>query len=288
MRTYTPIKFKDAITITQFYAIEYYESSTMFDLDVDVHNFWELSYIDTGKIFFEQEGTRMELEKNDLLLIPPNTTHQYICKNDENATVLFLCFSCNSPLLKKIVGLHKTSSIVKELLYKLINEIRSTFTFTFNTNIHINSNPPIGGQQMTRLYVTQILIALTREKEPITYTKPVLYIEKTDNELVNKILTYLKSNIYNTLTLDELSNRLFYSKSYLNRIFKQHMQYSIKEHYNYLKIKEAKKIIKNNPKENLASISSLLQFDNTSYFIKVFKKYTGLTPTEYKEQLLLD
>ena len=122
---------------------------------------------------------------------------------------------------------------------------------------------------------------------PSTPKKELFYVDTTDNELVNKILTHLKNHLYGTLTLEDLSNRLFYSKSYLNRIFKKNTNYTIKEHYNYLKMKEAKKLLRANPKQTINEVSNLLQYDSLSYFIKVFKKYVGLTPMEYKERFLL-
>lgn len=138
-----------------------------------------------------------------------------------------------------------------------------------------------------KIHLIELLIILARQQNPSTPKKELFYVDTTDNELVNKILTFLKNHLYGTITLDDLSNRLFYSKSYLNRIFKKHIHYTIKEHYNYLKIKEAKKILRADPKQTVIGIANLLQYDSLSYFIKVFKKYVGLTPMEYKERFLL-
>lgn len=288
MRIYKPIKIKDTISINKFFVIEYYESSRLSNLDVDIHNFWEFAYIDSGKIYCNIDSEMVELQQNDLLLISPNTLHQYLPKGNESATVLFLGFYSNSAVLKTIQGHHKADSEIKELLSKIILEIRSTFTFVFNTDIHIIDNPQLGGQQMTKTYLIELLLILARKKRQKYSQKSFVYVLKTENDLTNKILSYLENNLYNKLTLDDLSNRLFYSKSYLNRIFKQYINKTIKEHFNYLKINEAKKLLRFNHQLSVTEISNLLKFDTPSYFIKVFKKYTNLTPIEYKEKILLN
>ena len=73
---------------------------------------------------------------------------------------------------------------------------------------------------------------------------------------------------------------MFYSKTYLNNIFKKNTGASIMHFYTSLKIKESKKLIRDGL--SVSEISNKLYFDSPNYFSKVFKKYTGKTPSEYK------
>lgn len=59
----------------------------------------------------------------------------------------------------------------------------------------------------------------------------------------------------------------------------------IMHYYNSLKIKEARRLIREG-KYNMTQISDLLCFDNPQYFSKCFKTYTNMTPKEYKASIV--
>ncbi|MBQ4269699.1 MAG: helix-turn-helix domain-containing protein [Clostridia bacterium] len=286
MRNYSPIRFKDTIKINQFYTVEYYESANSFDLGLDLHNFWELSYVDQGKFECMVNDETVELKQNEVLLIPPNTLHQYKHLETDSATVLFICFSSRSAVLESIIGKHSTTKELREILSKMIAEIRATFTFTFNTDIRMIDVPEIGGEQLTKNHLIELLIKLARKKRGTSEAEAIPYANESDNQLVNKILTHLKNHVYDRLTLDDLSARLFYTKAYLNRIFKQHIHSSIKEYYSFLKIQESKKLLLEAPNTTVTEIATALKFDTPSYFIKAFRKHVGVTPGEFRQTIL--
>ena len=58
--------------------------------------------------------------------------------------------------------------------------------------------------------------------------------------------------------------------------------YSIINYFTMMKINEAKRLIREG-KYNFFEISEMLMFSNSHYFSSVFKKYTGMTPTQYKK-----
>ena len=69
-----------------------------------------------------------------------------------------------------------------------------------------------------------------------------------------------------------------------NDIFKKSTGMSIMKYYNMLKIQEAKKLLRKNIP--IAAIAGQLNFESATYFTKVFKKYTQMTPTAYKRTIL--
>ena len=286
MRNYSSVNFKDTIKIQQFHTVEYYEATSLFDLEKEEHEFWELCYIDEGLLRLTTPKEQVELKQGELFLIPPKTEHEYESLNAAPATLLFVCFSSSSSALKILEGKHVLSKDHKLILEKMISEIRSTFTFTFYQDIRLIESPEIGGQQLTKNYLIELLINLIRKVKGSTSQQYFSYKTEYPNDLVNKILSYLKNNIYSTINLDYLSERLFYSKAYLNATFKESVGHTIKYYYNYLKIKEAKKILRADKNISITQVSEKLCFDNPSYFIKVFKKYANLTPEEYRNKVL--
>ncbi|MBQ8374342.1 MAG: helix-turn-helix transcriptional regulator [Clostridia bacterium] len=286
MRNYSYVKFKDTIKINQLYTVEYYEATSQFDLELDTHDFWELSYVDEGSAYCTVGEEEITLHQGELLLIEPNIPHEYQNKENTKSTILFICFGAKSQLLKLLIGKHTITPELKEILKKMISEIRTTFTFTFNSAPRFIDRPEIGGQQLTQNYLIELLIKLARKVKGTTDKYYLNYKDESPNELINKILAYLKSNIYGSINLDYLSERLFYTKAYLNRTFKETIGASIKNYYNFLKVEESKKLLRSHEKLTVNDISEKLCFDNPSYFIKVFKKYVHITPYEYKKRIL--
>jgi len=94
----------------------------------------------------------------------------------------------------------------------------------------------------------------------------------------------LKNSLYTRLTLEEISQQTYYSKTILNQIFKKNMGIPIMQYYNGLKIEEAKKLLRKN--YSSAEIANLLMFESATYFTKVFKKYVGMPPSAYKKRIL--
>ena len=86
-------------------------------------------------------------------------------------------------------------------------------------------------------------------------------------------------NLYGKITLDEISKRVFYSKTYINKIFKKHMGTTIINYYQMLKIGESKKLLKKG--YNVAEVAEKLQFDTPNYFGKVFKKFVSISPSKF-------
>ena len=92
----------------------------------------------------------------------------------------------------------------------------------------------------------------------------------------------MKDNVYSNLTIDDICKKTSYSKAYVFRQFKCATGKSVMDYYTDLKIKEAKKLIKDN-NLNVKEIAEKLCFDTPNYFSKTFKKKTGVTPSQYKK-----
>lgn len=117
--------------------------------------------------------------------------------------------------------------------------------------------------------------------------KKVLENKKSSGKRRNtakQIIEYIETHCtdYN-LTLDILSHELGISVPYLCMVIKQEIGMSYKEYLTKLRIEEAKKLLM----EEYISVSDVCQrvgYINVSYFIKIFQKYTGVTPTRYIDE----
>ena len=86
------------------------------------------------------------------------------------------------------------------------------------------------------------------------------------------------------LTFSTASSYFYTHIFYLSRIFQEQTGATIANFAIWEKIKKAKRLIRENGM-NFAQISDSLSFDNPQYFSRVFKRITGMTPTEFKSSL---
>jgi YesN/AraC family two-component response regulator len=96
-------------------------------------------------------------------------------------------------------------------------------------------------------------------------------------------IDYITSHLHGRITLESTAEALNISPAYLSRLFKSETGFSFSDYVNKLKIEEASALLLYTRYTDL-EISNLLCFSSQSYFIKVFKKFTGVTPKEYKKQ----
>ena len=85
------------------------------------------------------------------------------------------------------------------------------------------------------------------------------------------------------LTLDKLSEHLKISSSYISKLLKEETGFSFIQYLTMVRIRNAKELMLN-PEFKIYEISELTGYSSQHYFCKAFKKFTGLTPLEYKNR----
>lgn len=107
------------------------------------------------------------------------------------------------------------------------------------------------------------------------------YIPSKGNEITKKAIRYISQNFSRNLTLDEVADHVHLNPAYFSTLFKQSTGSSFKEYLNMVRIEESKRLLSNTD-YSIIDISLATGFEDQSYFSKVFKKYTGLTPKQYR------
>jgi two-component system response regulator YesN len=101
-------------------------------------------------------------------------------------------------------------------------------------------------------------------------------------DVIYRAVDYVKKNYMKRITLEETAEIVFLSPAYFSRIFKEEMGANFNSHVNQVRVEAAKKMLLNDA-VSLMDISTLVGFEGQSYFSKVFKKMTGVTPGKYRE-----
>ncbi len=101
-------------------------------------------------------------------------------------------------------------------------------------------------------------------------------------DVMFKITEYIKANFSQKITLDELSEHVYLSKSYLSRLLKEELKCTFTEYVNKIRIEKSKILLMKN-EIPIVDIAYAVGFDDQSYFTKVFKKVTNTSPGKYRE-----
>jgi AraC-like DNA-binding protein len=117
----------------------------------------------------------------------------------------------------------------------------------------------------------------------ISYTDAVNnYSLKTYSTLLKSAILAIRRNITERYTIRNLSEELFISKEHLSRVFKKETGYTVSEYIFKSKILEAKRLL-NRSSHSILHISEMLGFNNNSHFSTLFKKFEGISPSQYKK-----
>lgn len=112
--------------------------------------------------------------------------------------------------------------------------------------------------------------AVYREKE----------VEQND---VERARTYLEEHYNESISREDIEQYVHLNRDYLNRIFKSTTGYSLMEYIQYYRVQKAKHMLKHS-QESISNICLMVGYDSPPYFSKIFKKQTGQTPLEYRNQ----
>ena len=145
--------------------------------------------------------------------------------------------------------------------------------FLFNTN-YIHEIEQFTSLEELSVWLTGIMHRF------INYSFDFAQVKHSD--VVYKVMDYVKANYAQKITLDDIARHVFLSRSYLSSIFKEETGDSLFAYINKVRISKSKMLLLDSA-VNLVDVAGLCGFDDQSYFTKVFKKATGISPKKYRD-----
>ena len=101
-------------------------------------------------------------------------------------------------------------------------------------------------------------------------------------DVIRKSIDYMNRHFAEKITLEDVSAYIYLSPSYFSKVFKEEMGQNFNSYLNRIRIEKAKQLLLTDNIQ-LVHISGMVGFEDQSYFTKVFKKLTGVTPGKYRE-----
>lgn len=283
---YQPVPLKNLLHVSAIPTLLYYSYTPDFISRWDEHDFWELIYVDHGVTVIHADDRTFPLQSGQVILHRPNVRHRIRCDGIHTANVFIITFVCRSSAMKQF-GTEPITlpASARPLIVSLIEDGMKTFDCR-QWLVPLEDAPP-GGQQTVRLYLELLLIQLIhavghRQEETPKLPHPAT----AEQTLVEEIASYLNEHIYEQVTIEQLCTVFHYRKSRLCALFKEHTGKTIITYFTERKIERAKELMRQG--KSVGQVATLLQFDTTQYFSRVFKSYTGLSPRAYRSSLMFD
>lgn len=249
-----------------------------------MHEFVEVSYIISGEAEHEVGGVSYPVCRGDVIVIGRFTPHTFRPKTIAEPFVAYdmmftesffergfclgedfseMCATLFSKTENAISDIHLTSAAgIGELLHKVYTEFYGKRR---------------GYLDLIRAYSAEMIIGIFRRLE----TEDSAGLSERLRLAVRSTVSFLDENFRRHVTLEELSARIFFSKDYLNRIFRELMGMPIGTYLRELRLNEAKRLLRETDL-TVSEIAAESGFGDVKALYTVFKRELKMTPGEYR------
>ena len=251
--------------------------------------FTRLYYVTEGAARILLPTGIQELKPDHLYLVPSFTTHSYLCdthfvhyylhiyEDHQSESSILEDFSFPTeipagdlelPLIKRLCGINPTMQLPQSDPTSYDNNP------TLIKNIIKNKQRPFCDKVESRGIVYQLMARFLKDAQPKT---------EINDDRIQKVLSYIRKNIYKTIDIDSLAAISCLSKDHFIRLFKKEINNTPLQYINQKKIEKAQLILITDSMP-VKNISYLLAYEDHSYFNRLFKKLTGVTPQQYRDR----
>ena len=125
--------------------------------------------------------------------------------------------------------------------------------------------------------------------ESVAKKSPEKHDRNTSEIIVNKVIEELDRDCAQKISLPQLAETYHISEAYLSHVFKKHTGKSLMNYIAQIRIEKASQLIamsKNGSSSKLYLIAQQVGYDDYSYFVRVFKKVTGMSPREFHKKVM--
>lgn len=244
------------------------------------HENVEICLMKEGECDIIINGESVTVRKGELLIIFSHMIHSFHVNSNRPAVFLQIHFcpesltNINPRVNEGLTFLHYMTDQHSAYIYQPFTD--QLLSCVERICQEMNNDTEMFHISLANIYIYELLFLLSREIE-----KSVRRKFNVDNPIVIRAIHYINQNIEYPLTLDEISQSCNVTTRYLSKIFKSYMNITVNEYILIAKIELAMNYICNS-NLTVTTISSKLGFSSGQYFATVFKKYTGVTPREFK------
>jgi AraC-like DNA-binding protein len=240
-------------------------------------------YISQGKVEYE-------VNPGDVLLLLPGQVHEGYKECEEGVSFFWLHFLAGENyeifeedgLASQLSKLNKPDSTKysSEVYIPLFSAPRriERINILFQQILHVVSSNYYT-RQAANYITTSLLIELSEQMISDYYTSSQL--SQSDYN-ISEIVEWIRIHALDDISAADVAEKFTYNKDYLSRFFKKKTGFNLQEYIHLMKIAKAKDLLTRSMR-SIKYISERVGFNDEKYFMRLFKRYENMTPTEYRK-----
>ncbi|MBM7711155.1 helix-turn-helix domain-containing protein [Enterococcus xiangfangensis] len=247
-------------------------------------------YVEAGNVKLITNEQELFLQGGESIILSNKASFEFIndtCDSTSMIAVTFNIFTEDTaiqPVIKQKTRLSENQkNLIKDIVLKAqaLYEPLSIECFDMQS---LNQQADPFDERILYLHFAELLYTIVQNYQRNLICDKKMYRKNNKQDVVSEILKFMEEHLDKNYSVEELANLFFISPSYIKKIFKEHTGYSIINYYKTLKMEQAKDLIQ---KEDMSftDIGLSLGYDSIHHFSNTFKKYTGLSPSKYKQSI---
>ena len=231
-----------------------------------INNVIVIEYVISGKGYLEIDGAVKEVTEGDVYIILPDVSCRYWADKKQPFKKIWV-----NVFSDMLVGVICKLNLDKETIYRNnSSEILDVFYTMIKTADEDREKPSVHMQ--LSVYIYEILAKISIEQN---------IFSSSGSKIAKKACFRLNSQLYSNIKIREIADSLFVSENYLIDEYKKVYGKTPLQDLNSKRIDIIKNLLKNTDMR-ISDISRKLSFNSEHYLSTFFKKYTGMTPTKYR------
>ena len=251
------------------------------------HNYVEIVLMCQGHLTHIIDRTnRVELEEGDLLFLNQFSSHEILPAGMDDIAVNFMVlpefFDTAQEMLDK-------GNVISQFLLSAMRREGGEGQY-----LHFKAAPLLPVQNLAENMIWSLLKRQPDRRRTNQFTMGLLFLELVNHgetlkaggpsggrdQAVMEALSYIQSN-YRTASLTALANQMNLPDYALSKLIKTETGSTFKELLQQKRLHQAARLIRETDLP-VSDVITLVGYDNTSYFYRVFREEFGLTPREYR------
>lgn len=256
------------------------------------HSYIEMLYATSGEYEVTLGGKQYRFVKGDMVLINSREVHQIDSKKKSGGEYLVIRFE---------------PEILYSSMFDNYQELQYVLPFLLED---AGQQKVIHAAELKESFVPKLVWQIYREYEEKEYAYELamktgiseifLWVlryfhrkgntfsisDQSQNAMLRRLqpcLDYVENHYEEELRSDEMAKICQMSDSYFSRIFNAHMGRTFHDYVNYIRIREAEKMLLTSQK-NVTEVAGEVGFSSSSYFIKQFRLQKGISPKQFQKQ----
>lgn len=260
---------------------------TSWSMEPNRHDSFEMVYIKKGLAIFEINGEPVQVGPNDIIIIKPEQYHKFIVQSESGCEFIVLNFKFVSRNKDEVsrVSLHDFLNFVENretgayitLKVSQKNEIITLL----NRILREQQNKEIESEFLSNLLVLELFVLLSRALK--TEWENSIRDKSTKlRELISISVNYIKNNFERDISLEDIARYVFLSPGYFIRAFREETGTSPINYLLKIRVERAMELLADTD-DRIIDIALAVGFSSQQRFTEMFKKHTGMTPTQYRK-----